>query len=122
LGKMYALTTKLLWIREFTKMENKWIDHFSFHKEISCICKVFQETGKHSVFRPLDFFHILLHYSLILKLIQYFFPLINLHTIPQMTKQKQVFRNVCKFIILFKKNITITYSWSRKFTYTGWSH
>jgi hypothetical protein len=40
------------------------------------------------VFRPLDFLHILLCYSLILKLIQ-LFSLLNLHTIPHNDKEKQ---------------------------------
>ena len=38
------------------------------------------------VFRPLDFLHILLLYSLILICIKCFFPLINLHTIAIVTK------------------------------------
>uniref|UniRef100_A0A4W5RHB9 Tyrosine-protein kinase n=1 Tax=Hucho hucho TaxID=62062 RepID=A0A4W5RHB9_9TELE len=45
-------------------------------------------TYLRKLFRPLDFFHILLGYSFILKLIKSFFP-------PIMTKEKQVFRNVC---------------------------
>uniref|UniRef100_A0A8C7DUJ1 Guanylate cyclase n=1 Tax=Oncorhynchus kisutch TaxID=8019 RepID=A0A8C7DUJ1_ONCKI len=45
---------------------------------IQCIWKVF---------RPLDFFHILLRYSLILKLIKLVFSLINLHTIPHSDKR-----------------------------------
>jgi hypothetical protein len=44
---------------------------------------------------PLDFFHILLGYSHIPKLIKKIFFLINLHTIPHNDKAKQVFRNVC---------------------------
>ena len=51
----------------------------SIHTIIKCIRKVF---------RPLHFFHILLHYSLILKCIKSFFPLINLHTIPHNDKAK----------------------------------
>jgi hypothetical protein len=47
------------------------------------------------VFRPLDFFHILLVYSLILKWIKSCFSLINLHTIPHNDKAKTFFRNVC---------------------------
>ena len=43
------------------------------------------------VFRPLDFFHILLLYSLILQWIKKSFPLINLHTIPHNDKGKKVF-------------------------------
>uniref|UniRef100_A0A8K9XTP0 Serine/threonine-protein kinase TNNI3K n=1 Tax=Oncorhynchus mykiss TaxID=8022 RepID=A0A8K9XTP0_ONCMY len=39
------------------------------------------------IFRTIHFFHILLRYSLILKLIKYFFSLINIHTqYPMMTK------------------------------------
>ena len=50
--------------------------------------------------RPLDFFHIFLCCSLILKLIKLNVFLINLqHTkYPIMTKRKQVFRNACTFI------------------------
>ena len=44
------------------------------------------------VFRPLDFFKILLHYSLILKWIKLFFsPLVNLHTVPHNDKAKTCF-------------------------------
>ena len=43
------------------------------------------------VFSPLDFFHILLHYSLVLKLFHSFFPPLSIYTqYPIMTKQKQV--------------------------------
>jgi hypothetical protein len=42
------------------------------------------------VLRRLDFFHILLHYSLFLKLIHSFSPLINLHTIPHDDKAKNI--------------------------------
>ena len=41
------------------------------------------------VFRPLDFFHILLHYSLIFKLIKLFFSPINLNTIAHNEKAKK---------------------------------
>ena len=44
------------------------------------------------VFRPLDIFNILLLNNLILKLIiSFFFPLINLHAIPDNDKAKTVF-------------------------------
>ena len=43
------------------------------------------------VFRPLDFFHIMLRYRLILKLIKLFFPHINLHTLPHNDKAKTGF-------------------------------
>jgi hypothetical protein len=55
------------------------------------------------VFRPLDFFHILLRYSLILKCIISIFSLINLHTKPHNDKVKQVFRNV---LFITNKNRT----------------
>ena len=52
------------------------------------------------VFRPLDFFHIFSRYSLILKCIKLFFSPSSIYTqSPPMTQLKQVFRNVCKFII-----------------------
>uniref|UniRef100_A0A8C7P327 RNA helicase n=1 Tax=Oncorhynchus mykiss TaxID=8022 RepID=A0A8C7P327_ONCMY len=56
--------------------------------DIQCIRKVF---------RPLDFFQILLHYSLILILIKIVVLLINLHTIPHNDKEKtslDIFANV----------------------------
>ena len=52
------------------------------HKCIRCHQKVFI---------PLDLFHILLGYSLTLKLIKLYFSLINLHTIPHNDKAKTVF-------------------------------
>uniref|UniRef100_A0A8C8CRM9 Guanylate cyclase n=1 Tax=Oncorhynchus tshawytscha TaxID=74940 RepID=A0A8C8CRM9_ONCTS len=58
---------------------------------IHCIWKVFS---------PLDFFHILLRYSLILKWIKLFFSLINLHTIPHSDKVKLLridYYNLTKF-------------------------
>ena len=58
------------------------------------------------VFRPLNLFHILLRYSLTIKLIEFVSSLIYTQG-PIMTKQKQVFRNVCKFI--FKKKTEIPY-------------
>ena len=58
-------------------------------QELQCIWKIF---------RPLDFFHILLGYSIILKYNTLFFPSSIYTQYPIMTKQKQVFRNVCKFI------------------------
>ena len=54
------------------------------------------------VFRPLDSFHILLHYSLILQLILF---LINLHTIPHNDKAKEVCRKFSKCI----KNTKLKY-------------
>ena len=66
----------------------------SFWIHVTSLIHTFKETEKvgytvpSEVFRPLDFFHILLHYSLILKLIKYIFSLINLHTIPHNDKVK----------------------------------
>ena len=61
---------------------------------------IYGAFGKYS--DPLTF-HMLLCYSIILKLIKLFFPLINLQSTqstqyPIMTKQKQVFRHFCKCI------------------------
>ena len=61
-------------------------------------------TEPRKAFRPLDFFHILFRYSLILKCIKKYrfststntqYPIMT-SQYPIMTKQKQVFRNVCK--------------------------
>jgi hypothetical protein len=53
------------------------------------------------VFRPLDFFHILLGHSLIPKCIKSFFPLIHLHTIPfffaYLLKRKKKILHLHKF-------------------------
>ena len=55
-------------------------------------------VGIEKVFRPLDFFYILLRYSLILKWIQLLvFPFTKYIQYPITTEQKQVFRNVIKF-------------------------
>ena len=44
-----------------------------------------------NLFRPLDFSHILICYSLVPKLIKLFFPLITLHTMPHNDKAKTVY-------------------------------
>ena len=49
------------------------------------------------IFRPLHLFHILLCCSLMLKLIQYFFPLINLHSISHNDKAKTGFLTFLQF-------------------------
>ena len=59
---------------------------------------IYSAFGK--VFRPLYFFHILLHYSLILKLIKYICFLISLHTIPHNDKAKKGFYNLLQ---MYKK-------------------
>ena len=62
---------------------------FKKRTEVQCIW---------AVFRPLEFFHVLLHYSLFLKCIQSLSPSSVYTQYPIMTKQKQVFRNFCKCI------------------------
>ena len=59
------------------------------------------------VFRPLNFFHILLRYRLILKLIKSFFSPSIYTQYPIMTKQKQDFRNVGKFFKTQKINVLV---------------
>ena len=67
------------------------------------------------VFRPLHFFHILLHYSLILKWV--FFPLINVHTIPHNDKAKTL--EIRENVLQIKNgNITFTYTAVHKFGVT----
>ena len=70
-------------------------------------CSDIQEIGIDSVhslysaFRKYSdpyFFQIFLRYNLILKLIKYFFPSSIYTQYSIMTKQKQLFRNVCKCI------------------------
>ena len=69
------------------------------------------------VFRPLDFFHIVLLYSLILKCIKLFPPHFNLHTIPHNDKERTGFRNVCKFRVV-KNGLQCRYSGLIKNEYT----
>ena len=69
------------------------------------------------VFRPLVFFHILLHYIVILKCIKLFFPLMNLHTIPHNDKAKTFFWHFCKCI----KNNQIYISIQTLYSVLCWS-
>ena len=58
------------------------------------------------LFRPLDLFHILLRYSLILKLMKLQFVVVNLRTIPHNDKAKTVF---CSHIHKMFKQIQLIY-------------
>ena len=61
------------------------------------------------VFRPLDFFHILLRYSLILKYIQLLFFLVYLHTIPHNDKVKTGCYNFLYICYKYKKQKYLIY-------------
>jgi hypothetical protein len=59
---------KLLWIRDSTKMEKEWIDHLSFHIEISCIFKKQENIYQASIFIFLKYYQINCFVQIIIRL------------------------------------------------------
>jgi hypothetical protein len=82
---------------------------------------VLHTQGRRKVFRPLDFLHILIHYSLILKWISLFFHSSIYTQYPIMTKQKQAFRNVSKFMKNTKLKYHIYISIQTLYSVLRWS-
>ncbi|CDQ98760.1 unnamed protein product, partial [Oncorhynchus mykiss] len=73
---------------------------FGFQDSVRTHTHVHTYSPFGKVFRSLDFFHILLRYSPILKWIKSLFPLINLHTIPHNGKAKSFFlKKIIKYNI-----------------------
>ena len=72
------------------------------------------------VFRPLDFIHILLRYSLILKLIKlYFFPYQSTHNTPQCQSKNRFIDIFCKCITNIKRKISHFRKYSDPLLKTG---